>query len=689
MASALRLSTGVLRADQLPLAWMRFNTLMDELYPSTRGSSFHGLSTSEATVPSKAQLANPLCGLRTHARLNHDDLSRRASSFLFRKLLPSPPEARNITPYLNSMAREPTTPSPAFYKAASSAVNHIFRPGWDRDYATYVERATISKNSCTEATRKNGGARSYQAAVWSQDDFISFCLGRKDLPRIPDIRDVVQLDDGGKIRTVTVQSILAHLLLPLHLLLYDTLAKQAWLLVGDPTAKRLSAFRSRLGLIFVSGDYESATDNFNALNSRALLVLIAATSSRIPPDLWESASLSLQGTLRYKPKQGPAIFGAQRTGQLMGNFLSFPLLCLTNFIGVVMAFGLPRALKMPLLINGDDIVFQSTECAFRRWSSSVKEAGLTLSKGKTLTHECFFSINSTFFTATSSRVRLLPVVRPATLFSQVDSRSHSSFAGRLSACASGFSGRRRNAIHLSFLRYHRKLARTFAGSFRKQRIVVHPSVLHDTHLLTRELELLSTHKLMDLPTRTISRPLTEEERPGVGSFSDLESPLGFRSFPAQRVLAPKVCENLLGRLFVHNCWNARPTVPQSIHGISLPPTGLIGHLSQSRAFKPSYLTPTAFVLSGRPYVPLPPRASTKLRDPPRLTTLFHKFGVTNASLRSSRYSRSFSLCRQILPSCRLPVLPPRQLVPEFAIADMVRPSVTRFVPQASLSAPVV
>jgi hypothetical protein len=94
----------------------------------------------------------------------------------------------------------------------------------------------------------------------------------------------------------------------------------------------------------------------------------------------------------------------QRNGQLMGNVLSFPLLCIANlacfwlaweeYIGHKVRFSqLP-----PVRINGDDILFKSPSDRFLAcWTRWTREFGFELSVGKNLVSDHILQINSTLF----------------------------------------------------------------------------------------------------------------------------------------------------------------------------------------------------------------------------------------------------------------------------------------------------
>jgi hypothetical protein len=86
----------------------------------------------------------------------------------------------------------------------------------------------------------------------------------------------------------------------------------------------------------------------------------------------------------------------------MGSVLSFPFLCLANFFAYIMA--LPdrdrilrsRSLmdRLPVLLNGDDILFRAHQELYSRWEVETLAVGFTKSVGKNFRHPRFFTVNS-------------------------------------------------------------------------------------------------------------------------------------------------------------------------------------------------------------------------------------------------------------------------------------------------------
>lgn len=99
----------------------------------------------------------------------------------------------------------------------------------------------------------------------------------------------------------------------------------------------------------------------------------------------------------------------------MGSLLSFPLLCLQNYIAFRFFVSEEECPDDHVRINGDDIVYRAKRHIIERWMGGVASLGLELSSGKTFLDGNFFSLNSTYFWACKGYVKALPVVRLGTL----------------------------------------------------------------------------------------------------------------------------------------------------------------------------------------------------------------------------------------------------------------------------------
>jgi len=276
---------------------------------------------------------------------------------------------------------------------------------------------------------------------------IQLCaLGLKEHLDVPTDAQVVPVQDGNKWRLVTIHSEMQAVLRPLHNTLYDHLSLKPWLLRGDARPGRFKDFTQTSGEVFVSGDYEAATDNIaldvyiTAMNS------VRDTCSHVPRNVWDIAQDQARHTL-----VGGGETGVQQRGQLMGSYLSFPFLCLINFL----AFKFSVRRHVPLRINGDDIVFRATQEECDRWKENVGRCGLTLSQGKTMVDTKYFSLNSCLFRAGMDRTYSVPFVRAKALVTKPDSLQ--SLAGQFSALCVGAAGFRRRALQVDFLKRNGKL----------------------------------------------------------------------------------------------------------------------------------------------------------------------------------------------------------------------------------------
>jgi hypothetical protein len=182
---------------------------------------------------------------------------------------------------------------------------------------------------------------------------------------------------------------------------------------------------------FISGDYDAATDNLpleaiqavmygilkginmsnlDSLTKRLLLDIIHLDT--IPHRIHYPIKTDSKYTHIWEIVQ-------QTRGQLMGSLLSFPVLCLVNYLTVLRARGVslqsikPKKLRQVLFkendirINGDDLLFADTQAVYQKWKQEVHKCGLLLSVGKNYVSREFGTINSRLL----SKNNILPVLR--------------------------------------------------------------------------------------------------------------------------------------------------------------------------------------------------------------------------------------------------------------------------------------
>jgi len=376
-------------------------------------------------------------------RVNHDwsdalrplrsseRMSVAGSLFLFRKCLPSPEPASPESHRLRVGA--PEVPLPDGYLAhLYQLVRQHFPVGWDRGvYTRAVATSTPAVSATIECSRSRGGAR---ACGRSREEFVGACTGGIPCVVPRDVRFASVACDG-KNRAVTVTHYEHSYLRPLHRIIYDRLSRFDWLLRGEAKPCKFEGFTSLQGEVFVSGDYESATDHLPLSSAEHILNVILRNCVEVPLGVRDAALASLRASISY-----PDGCEVDATRQLMGSLLCFPLLCLQNYAAFRWCF--PES--VPVKINGDDIVFRSTEEGYRRWARFVGSVGLHLSPGKTMVDSRFFSLNSTFFRSGREGCRLVPVIRTAGLVRPTSTLG--GLPGGLARFVSGWRGEAREAL---------------------------------------------------------------------------------------------------------------------------------------------------------------------------------------------------------------------------------------------------
>jgi hypothetical protein len=369
------------------------------------------------------------------------------SLFLFRKALPVPSNGREAQEHRLRMCTDPHIPDlPAGYLSHCRRIaRECFPPGWDRSYQDLAWRSVPSVSSCLENGRGKGGAR---ATLPDRADFLRSCLREKSEVDISRDVNYFSVVGEGKVRGVTIASKTQWVLSPLHKALYNQLSRFPWLLRGEAKPCKLAGFRRVKGEVFVSGDYEAATDHLPLEVMEAMLKVALQNSSWIPSSLGRAALLSLRSRIHYEDCSVPF---EQAVGQLMGNLLSFPFLCLQNYAAFRWVF---PGTSVPVKINGDDIVFRSSREDFDRWSGFVARVGLRLSVGKTMVHSRFFTVNSSFFRAGDFSPRLVPVLRTGGLSRPLDTVG--GLGGAFRSFLRGFRGLALERAESLFLRRRKR-----------------------------------------------------------------------------------------------------------------------------------------------------------------------------------------------------------------------------------------
>jgi hypothetical protein len=159
---------------------------------------------------------------------------------------------------------------------------------------------------------------------------------------------------------------------------------------------------------WVSGDYSAATDNMHMDVTHAMIGSIAGdveTYEVLRRGL--TSNVVSYGAIELEEQEVPEPFVMKR-GQLMGCVFSFILLCVANIAMYrwsleerdVQDFGVRNNIRiedLPVLVNGDDILFKADTDLIKIWEKKIAEVGFEKSVGKNYVSQDFCVINSCLF----------------------------------------------------------------------------------------------------------------------------------------------------------------------------------------------------------------------------------------------------------------------------------------------------
>jgi hypothetical protein len=236
------------------------------------------------------------------------------------------------------------------------------------------------QNGCLEATRFAGGTIS---------------VGSGHFGGLSELR-VGVAKQKGKLRVVTMQSArVKRVLSPVHDALYDHLTSFGWCVRGDVKKSDFAAVVADVdkGDSFISGDYSAATDNILPWVTEAVTSVLAEC-----PDLTceeRGTMLSAVGDLHLRSKSRKTKTVLTRK-QMMGNLLSFPILCLINKacfdICCDLVYG--QGKRKVGRFNGDDCMFSGSREFFSLWEKVTSTFGLVVNRQKTGFSETWLDLNS-------------------------------------------------------------------------------------------------------------------------------------------------------------------------------------------------------------------------------------------------------------------------------------------------------
>ncbi|QGY72591.1 RNA dependent RNA polymerase [Plasmopara viticola lesion associated ourmia-like virus 61] len=216
----------------------------------------------------------------------------------------------------------------------------------------------------------------------------------------------------GKLRVVSMQSArVKRVLSPVHNALYTHISRFGWCVRGEVTKEDFIAVQTdrRSGEDYINGDYEAATDNISLCAVRAIVDVLCEESQLTEEEscvLYESFN-----NLRwFDPCTGSS--GHIRRGSMMGNLVSFPLLCLLNKacfdISCDIYYGPGSARRGRF--NGDDCSFCGDSQFYQLWVRTTGTFGLIVNHKKTSRSRRFLELNSTQYDTMKSRFVDKPVL---------------------------------------------------------------------------------------------------------------------------------------------------------------------------------------------------------------------------------------------------------------------------------------
>jgi len=284
----------------------------------------------------------------------------------------------------------------------------------DEDFEDFKKRTYVPEASCLENSKGLGGKR-----------FFLRIGGRRFKKRyvVP-----VSIYTGGKIRTITKDSAdhVKHNWIVKYL--NHCFSKLTCAIFGGDVSewaeRNRSILKKRAPGFYVSGDLESATDNFDGRITDSLIDLFCERNQY--DFAQELKNFTTQCT--FKVGSGKeSRFYKQSRGQMMGSVISFPFLCVLSLSAVL--YGLDDDVRQWVLkdkknllsfrgvgINGDDVVFREEAgigLTAENWERGVRSIGGIVSRGKTIKNRHYFTVNSELWDGDS--VERVNVLRPSLL----------------------------------------------------------------------------------------------------------------------------------------------------------------------------------------------------------------------------------------------------------------------------------
>ncbi|QKI79891.1 RNA-dependent RNA polymerase [Erysiphe necator associated ourmia-like virus 61] len=324
-----------------------------------------------------------LCNLQRLDRRSRWELAHSMSSI--KRNLPA--GCRRCTPskqkeWESSACFQPPPPSEEYLDHVRRVVTSLFPASWDGRYDSFVGNHLPNPSARKEK-------RSRADLLWSgrRSEFLRLATTEQSEVTILQAR-YKEILSAGKVRPMLIFDEFIDLLGPLHKLLYSHLRQYDWVLCGPPTAERMASVCANE--YQTSVDLVNATDGLHHLVAEVILDCAFFSSLKIPRSIRSLAKASLS----------PIFVGHEgyhrrvRHGQMMGSYLSFPLLCLQSYCAATWAARFDPNARF--LVNGDDCVISAS----RGVTVQDYPSGMRLNSDKTIIARNVVEVNSTAFLRT-------------------------------------------------------------------------------------------------------------------------------------------------------------------------------------------------------------------------------------------------------------------------------------------------
>jgi hypothetical protein len=300
-----------------------------------------------------------------------------------------------------------------------------------------------STNACFENSRNQGGAKAHlmrkhvQDGDTSDDELLKmdYCPKKgvserrgyitqdhsslmKDSKNEVCEAKVYSICEPMKIRNITAGNALPYTLAKgMQKYMHSSLKKYSqFSLIGKSldqfTVHELLGSRRKYDLI-ASGDFSAATDNIKIELTK--LTFEAILNTMVSRHGMTNRHADILRRVLYEHKIHYSLDSGlepveQQNGQLMGSVLSFPILCIINLITywISVCPWVTDFKKLGVLVNGDDIMFNTDNYGYQNWLNTLHEAGLTPSPGKNFFHKKFGTVNSALFYRKGYKTEYVP-----------------------------------------------------------------------------------------------------------------------------------------------------------------------------------------------------------------------------------------------------------------------------------------